>query len=214
MCVYVCMYIYIYRVLPALSVARERVEANRSTWELYDDDLLLEEVGQKATGEGACKTLRVASWNIAAVNNNPFEYWVTHGQTCQSEGYAELMTNVQILIDEPEAKDFKVCEVFTDELMHELVEALKEHKCAGVESLLGVWEAEYKNRYAIREFLKDKDIGSKRLISMPDRISNTIQSEGVVLMRPSVVSMFNDEALSTTLGWWGLWKKYMFDTQV
>ena len=37
-----------------------------------------------------------------------------------------------------------------------------------------VWETEYKNRYAIAGFLKDKAIGSKRLISMPDRISNTI----------------------------------------
>ena len=23
-------------------------------------------------------TLRVATWNIAAINNNPFEYWITH----------------------------------------------------------------------------------------------------------------------------------------
>ena len=22
--------------------------------------------------------LRVATWNIAAINNNPFEYWITH----------------------------------------------------------------------------------------------------------------------------------------
>jgi len=33
------------------------------------------------------------------VNNNPFEYWVTHGQTKQSEGYAKLMTDVQVLIE-------------------------------------------------------------------------------------------------------------------
>ena len=32
------------------------------------------------------------------------------------------------------------------------------------------------------------------------RISNTINSEGLVLMRPSVISMFNDEGLSTTSG--------------
>jgi len=62
--------------------------------------------------------------------------------------------------------------------------------------------------------LKDKAIGSKRLISMPDRISNTINSEGIVLMRPSVISMFNDDGLSTTAGWWDLWKHYMFKTQV
>jgi len=33
------------------------------------------------------------------VNNNPFEYWVTHGQTKQSEGYAKLMTDVQVSFD-------------------------------------------------------------------------------------------------------------------
>ena len=24
------------------------------------------------------RKLRLATWNIAAVNNNPFEYWITH----------------------------------------------------------------------------------------------------------------------------------------
>lgn len=36
------------------------------------------------------------------------------------------------------------------------------------------WETEYKGRMAVSGFLKDKHIGSKRLISMPDRITNTI----------------------------------------
>jgi hypothetical protein len=77
-----------------------------------------------------------------------------------------------------------------------------------------VWQTQYKERWAIGGFLKDKTIGSKRLISMPDRISNTINSEGQVLMRPSVISMFNDEGLSSTAGWWKLWTRYMFETQV
>ena len=33
-------------------------------------------------------------------------------------------------------------------------------------------------------------------------------------MRPSVVSMFNDDALSSTAGWWKLWKSYMFEVCV
>lgn len=36
--------------------------------------------------------LRVVTWNIAAVNNNPFEYWITH----QSREYARLMHDVQV----------------------------------------------------------------------------------------------------------------------
>ena len=35
--------------------------------------------------------LRMVTWNIAAVNNNPFEYWITH----QSEEYAVLMQKVR-----------------------------------------------------------------------------------------------------------------------
>jgi hypothetical protein len=42
----------------------------------------------------------------------------------------------------------------------------------------------------------------------------SVHSEGVVLMRPSVISMFNNEGLSSTRGWWILWKEFMFNTQV
>jgi hypothetical protein len=124
------------------------------------------------------------------------------------------MTDVQTLIDAPGSRDFKVCEVITDDMMGEVIQALTGHGCNGVEDLMHVWRTEYKERYAISGFLKDKAIGSKRLISMPDRISNTINSEGLVLMRPSVISMFNDVGMKTTAGWWALWKQYMFHTQV
>jgi len=37
------------------------------------------QVGKKDTGlMKAATPLRVVTWNIAAVNNNPFEYWVCH----------------------------------------------------------------------------------------------------------------------------------------
>ena len=202
------------RALPALSASFERIPVNRALWDPYDDAKLLQEAGKKDNAQISPLSLRVASWNIAAVNNNPFEYWVTHGQTYQSEGYAKLMTDVQTLIDAPGSRDFKVCEVITDDMMGEVIQALTGHGCNGVEDLMHVWRTEYKERYAISGFLKDKAIGSKRLISMPDRISNTINSEGLVLMRPSVISMFNDVGMKTTAGWWALWKQYMFHTQV
>ena len=203
------------RVLPHLGEVTEQVVAsNRRAWERYDDELLLDEVGEPSLGQDERRSVRVASWNIAAVNNNPFEYWVTHGQTSQSEGYAKLMTDVQVLIDAPEEHDFKITDVITDDMVQELTELMMEHKIAGAEELMRVWETEYKNRTAIDGFLKDKEIGRKRLISMPDRISNTIQSQGTMLMRPSVISMFNDEALSSTQGWWRLWKEYMFEAEI
>ena len=35
--------------------------------------------------------MMVASWNIAAINNNPFEYWVTH----DDPGYQQLMQDIE-----------------------------------------------------------------------------------------------------------------------
>ena len=43
--------------------------------------------------------LRVATWNIAAINNNPFEYWITH----EDADYNTLMEGVQSFIDQPGA---------------------------------------------------------------------------------------------------------------
>ena len=36
--------------------------------------------------------LRVVTWNIAAINNNPFEYWITH----EDAAYNKLMVDVQV----------------------------------------------------------------------------------------------------------------------
>ena len=41
----------------------------------------------------------MATWNIAAINNNPFEYWITHDDA----DYNALMEGVQSFIDEPGA---------------------------------------------------------------------------------------------------------------
>ena len=43
--------------------------------------------------------LKTATWNIAAVNNNPFEYWVTH----EDAAYNALMQGVESFIDQPGA---------------------------------------------------------------------------------------------------------------
>ena len=51
--------------------------------------------------------LRVATWNVAAVNNNPFEYWITH----PDPEYDRLMEAVQQFIDAPGAADVRVGEI-------------------------------------------------------------------------------------------------------
>eukprot|EP00291_Cryptomonas_curvata_P015975 CAMPEP_0172152854 /NCGR_PEP_ID=MMETSP1050-20130122/1090_1 /TAXON_ID=233186 /ORGANISM="Cryptomonas curvata, Strain CCAP979/52" /LENGTH=194 /DNA_ID=CAMNT_0012821265 /DNA_START=183 /DNA_END=764 /DNA_ORIENTATION=+ len=68
---------------------------------------------------------------------------------------------------------------------------------------------------AIKDFLKDKSIGVKRLASMPDRITNTINlKDGQVLMRPTVINAFNGGSLASIDDWWVLWKKFMFHTEI
>ena len=45
--------------------------------------------------------LKTATWNIAAVNNNPFEYWVKHDDA----SYNALMQGVESFIDQPGERD-------------------------------------------------------------------------------------------------------------
>merc|ERR1719171_409908 len=62
------------------------------------------------------KLLKAITWNIAAINNNPFEYWITH----EDESYNKLMADVQGFIDEPGERDVEVGSVFTEAMWAEL----------------------------------------------------------------------------------------------
>jgi hypothetical protein len=41
--------------------------------------------------------LSALTWNLAAINNNPFEYWITHDDAA----YNALMEGVSAFIDDP-----------------------------------------------------------------------------------------------------------------
>mmetsp|Transcript_17880 Transcript_17880/g.33131 ORF Transcript_17880/g.33131 Transcript_17880/m.33131 type:complete len:333 (-) Transcript_17880:49-1047(-) len=60
--------------------------------------------------------------------------------------------------------------------------------------------------------MKDPLLGSKRLASMPDRITNTINVEGGEgqVYRPTVINMYAGD-LSTLDKWWAAWESFMFD---
>ena len=49
-------------------------------------------------------SLRTATWNVAAVNNNPLEYWTTYDHP----DYTQLMVSVEQLIDSPGDRDVRV----------------------------------------------------------------------------------------------------------
>ena len=154
-------------------------------------------------------TFNVATWNIAAINNNPFEYWVT----CTDTSYNEFMQRVEQIIGNP--ADFEVNQIFTDSMFSELVEELRNREIGGLDDLKQRWSQDLSHRQAIRGFLKDRAIGEKRLTSMPDRITNTINLfDGSKIFRPTVINGYGMCSLKTMDAWWIEWKRFMFRTVV
>lgn len=152
------------------------------------------------------RQLSVTTWNIAAINNNPFEYWITYDENPE---YARIMKNIESFIESPGSKDVPVHNVFTDAMFADL-----EAKMTAVNwpSVRSYWEGDFRNRKIVSGFLKDKGLGSKRLASMPDRITNTINVAGSdePVCRPTVINMYGDD-LSTLDIWYNKWSSFMFD---
>jgi hypothetical protein len=62
--------------------------------------------------------------------------------------------------------------------------------------------------------LKDETLGEKRLASMPDRVTNTINTgDQGVLCRPTVINCYDGD-LSTSPKWWEEWKTFMFTKEL
>lgn len=148
----------------------------------------------------------VGTWNLAAINNNPFEYWITHTDTA----YNTLMVDVQDFIDNPGERDVRVDSVFTAEMFGQLSADMEAVGLGGVAEVAAMWEAEYRGRSIIKDFMKDRTIGSKRLTSMPDRMTNTINTvdEGVVC-RPTIINCYAHK-MDTVADWWRQWQDFMF----
>eukprot|EP00956_Cyclotella_meneghiniana_P002623 scaffold3075_cov62-Cyclotella_meneghiniana.AAC.6 len=151
--------------------------------------------------------LQIATWNIAAINNNPFEYWITYDENPE---YEKIMTSIEEFLESPGEKDVTVSNVFTEEMFSQLE---KRMDGVGWDNVRSYWEGDFKERKIISGFMKDPLLGSKRLASMPDRISNTINVVGSEepVCRPTVINMYDGD-LSTLDLWWSAWEKFMFDT--
>jgi hypothetical protein len=157
----------------------------------------------------------VTTWNIAAVNNNPFEYWVTH----HDPAYNKLMADIQSVMDTPREHDLEVGSILNDEMYHVLVADMQEAGMFddipnGQQRLRDRWAQDLSQRRAVSGFLADRSIGSKRLASMPDRITNTIRpASGGALFRPAVINCFEGD-LDDLPSWWRQWRDFMFRTPV
>ena len=216
--------------------------------------------------------LKTATWNIAAVNNNPFEYWVTH----EDAAYNTLMQGVESFIDQPGAcrcpritprlasprlawtnrvrpalaraptrvpsrtrldlplrrRARRACvgslhagdvggaqgadddaglgrrgdgaAVVTLSLTHTLTPTL-----TLTLTLTLTRASDFAGRKIISGFMKDKELGEKRLASMPDRVTNTINTLGDAgkVHRPTVISCYDGD-MSSMAAWWKEWRAF------
>jgi len=85
-------------------------------------------------------SLRPAGRNVAAINNNPFEYWITYPDA----KYVELMQGVQEFVSAPGARDVPVHEVFTDSMAKELFTELASRQIAGLSEVETLWGQQYR----------------------------------------------------------------------
>merc|ERR1712157_245554 len=100
--------------------------------------------------------------------------------------------------------------VFTDAMFEELDTRLTK---VGWESVSKYWKDDFRERLIISGFMKDPLLGSKRLASMPDRVTNTVNiaDTDVPVCRPTVINMYDGD-LGSMEKWWKAWESFMFDT--
>ncbi|GBG23847.1 Hypothetical Protein FCC1311_000672 [Hondaea fermentalgiana] len=150
--------------------------------------------------------MEAASWNVAAINNNPFEYWISY----DDDAYNGMMEDVQRFIEAPGDDDVPVSEVINDGMVGELMELMKAYGWTDLDAVEAKWNDEFRDRKIVSGFLKDKEIGNKRLASMLDRVTNTINlADGSQAYRPTPINCYQD-TFSSFADWWAHWKTFMF----
>lgn len=95
--------------------------------------------------------LRVATWNVAAINNNPFEYVITH----DDPAYNQLMLDVESLIDNPGDLDLTVGQILDESIVLDLFSHLRAEGFNGVEETVEYWRCNLKDRRYGRMFPHD-----------------------------------------------------------
>ena len=152
-----------------------------------------------------------ATWNMAAINNNPFEYWITYDK---DKSYEKIMSDVSNFIKSPGNLDIPVNSIVTDTMFDELFTHMTELKWENLEKVKDIWNNDYKKRKIISEFLTDSTLGKKRLTSMPDRVTNTLTStegkEEISVLRPTVINCYDGVNLNDMSSWWKEWIQFIF----
>jgi hypothetical protein len=156
--------------------------------------------------------LKVLSWNIAAINNNPFEYWLT---LKDDPKYDDMMNNVELFVlNPPPKKDQLVSQLLTPEMFEKLAAKMTEMKMEHVDKVREMYQNDWSQRKIVSDFLKDQSIGKKRLVSMPDRITNTIITSKGSFYRPTPINCYDGPRFQALNTWFDRWLSFMFETKV
>lgn len=153
--------------------------------------------------------IKVASWNMAAINNNPFEYWLNMENNPK---YDKLMNAVQIFIQNQGKRENLIKNVFTPSMFNDLVDKMTTiyKDQTAIEAVMKIYSKDFSKRKIISDFLTDGKLGKKRLASMPDRVTNTIPLlDGTFAYRPTVINCYQDK-LPTLNSWWTKWQNFFF----
>lgn len=105
----------------------------------------------------AGRRIHMTTWNIAAINNNPFEYWISYKE---DENYEKLMVDVEHFLEDPGDRDVPVHQVFTDAMFGELDNKLV--SVANWKSVKTYWEEDFRNRKIVTGFMKVNGWSVKR----------------------------------------------------
>lgn len=156
---------------------------------------------------GRREHIEVLSWNVASINKNPFEFWLE----TKDAGYNKLMDKVEQIITNPGKKNISVSDVFSEKMFQKLykkVEGIDKQWGKGAWIVQQSWN-EYK-KMKIFDFIMNDDIGEKRLVSMPDRVTANIETAKGTKHRPTAINNYIGK-LKDLDSWYHLWFQFMFE---
>merc|ERR1719356_240726 len=85
---------------------------------------------------------------------------------------------------------------------------------AGLDKIEEQWAQNLRTKRIVSQFMKDVDLGDKRLMSMPDRVTNTIHANGGDVCRPSVINGYSGKDMGDVESWWPKWRSFFFHQQI
>ena len=166
----------------------------------------------KPTSQSLCEQifeLSTLTFNVSGVNLNPFEFW----SDMNDPEYVSFMVAFEQAVNNMD-DDTLTREIFTPKMFDELESEMNKLRWVGVSETRHVYESDLGKRTIISGFLKDKLLGEKRLVSFPDRYTNTINVNGEPpACRPTPINQC--VANFTNLDeWFCEWKRFMFSAKL